>query len=165
MPLGRIRTVSEIELKFGLTDDAASAVDVALRERGATSEEIESRYWDSADHRLAQASLSLRLRRTAEGWEQTVKAAGPSPAERLEETVARPGDWGERAPAPEVWLHAGTEAGALLDAMLTRRGGKMVPLQLVHTSFVRRSTLRVEARGADLEVSLDRGTIEAGARS
>jgi triphosphatase len=157
--------MSEIELKFGLTDDAAAAVDAALRARGATSEEIESRYWDSVDRRLAKASLSLRLRRVADGWEQTVKAAGPSPAERLEETVARPGDWSGLAPTPEIWLHAGSEAGALLDATLTKRGGKLVPLELVHTTIVRRSTLRVEAPGADLEVSLDRGTIQAGERS
>ena len=162
---GRIPPMSEIELKFGLTEAAAATVDAVLRERGARSEELESRYWDSADRRLAHASLSLRLRRVSDGWEQTVKAAGPSPAERLEETVARPGDWGELAPTPEIWLHAGSEAGALVDAMLTKRGGKLVPLELVHTTVVRRSTLGAEARGADLEVSLDRGTIRAGERS
>jgi inorganic triphosphatase YgiF len=157
--------MSEIELKFGLTDDAAAAVDAALRERGATVEEIESRYWDSADRRLARASLSLRLRRARDGWEQTVKAAGPSPAERLEETVPRPGEWRGLAPTPEVWLHAGSEAGALLDAALTKRGGKTVPLELAHTTIVRRSALHVAAQGTDLEVSLDRGAIEAGDRS
>ncbi len=109
-----------------------------LRARGATIEEIESRYWDSADRRLARAALALRLRRTAEGWEQTVKADGPSPAERLEETVARPGAWNEGAPTPEIWLHAGSEAGALLDAALTKRGGRLVPLELVHVTSVRR---------------------------
>jgi inorganic triphosphatase YgiF len=78
---------------------------------------------------------------------------------------SRAQEWGERAPTPEIWLHAGSEAGALLDATLTKRGGKLVPLELVHTTVVRRCTLRAEARGADLEVSLDRGTIQAGERS
>ena len=157
--------MSEIELKFGLTDGAAAAVDEALRARGATIEEIESRYWDSADRRLAHASLALRLRRTAQGWEQTVKADGPSPAERLEETVLRPGERDELAPMPEIWLHAGSEAGALLDAVLTKRGGKLVPLELVHATSVGRRVLRAESPGAEIEIALDRGSIEAGERS
>jgi len=157
--------MGEIELKFGLTDAAAAAVGAALRERGATTEEIESRYWDSADRRLSQAALSLRLRRTAGGWQQTVKAPGRSPAERLEETVARPGDWSELAPTPELWLHAGSAAGALLDAALARRGGKAAALEFVHATILCRSSIRIEISGADLEVALDRGTVAAGERS
>ena len=158
------RRMPEIELKFGLTEAAAAAVASALRARDATTEAIESRYWDSADRRLARAALSLRLRRTTGGWEQTVKAAGASPAERLEETVARPGDWDE-APIPELWLHAGSAAGRLLDAALAKGAGKAAPLALVHTTVLRRSTVRVGIDGADLEVALDRGSVRAGERS
>lgn len=161
---GTMSAMSEIELKFGLTDGAGAAVDEALRARGATIEKIESRYWDSADHRLAHAALSLRLRRTADGWEQTVKADGPSPAERLEETVARPGEWNELAPTPEIWLHAGSEAGALLDAALTRRG-RLVPVEPVHITSVSRCAVRADSPGATLEIALDRGSIRAGERS
>ena len=157
--------MGEIELKFGLTGAAAAAVDAALRERGATTDEIESRYWDSADRRLAKAAMSLRLRRSAAGWEQTVKAAGSSPGERLEETVARVEDASGRAPTPELWLHAGGEAGALLDRALPTRSVETAPLELVHTTVLRRSALRIEVAGTDLEVVLDRGTVEAGERS
>ncbi|MGZ8356041.1 MAG: CYTH and CHAD domain-containing protein [Telluria sp.] len=155
----------EIELKFGLTEPAAVAVDAALRRRGATTAEIGSRYWDSADRRLARAALSLRLRRTADGWEQTVKCAAESPVDRLEETVPRPGDWSEAGPTPELWLHAGSGAGALLDDALAKRGGRVAPLELVHTTRVRRSALSVEISGAELEIALDRGVVEAAGRS
>ncbi|HEX4235158.1 MAG TPA: CHAD domain-containing protein [Caldimonas sp.] len=157
--------MQEIELKFGLADDAAAAVDAALRARGATTAVLESRYWDSADRRLARAGLSLRLRRSAAGWEQTVKAAGKNPAERLEETVPRPGSWSGDAPAPELGLHAGSTAGLLLDAALVAGGRPPVALALVHTTAVRRCALTIETLGAELEVSLDRGLILAGDRS
>jgi inorganic triphosphatase YgiF len=54
--------MSEIELKFGVPDDALPAIERALRRLGARPRPIESHYWDSADRRLAQAGLSLRLR-------------------------------------------------------------------------------------------------------
>ncbi|HEY2558660.1 MAG TPA: CHAD domain-containing protein [Caldimonas sp.] len=157
--------MEEVELKFGLTDAAAAAVDAALRARGAKTAVLESRYWDSADRRLARAGLSLRLRRSAAGWEQTVKAAGRSPAERLEETVPRPGHWSGDAPAPEVELHTGSAAGPLLDAALAGGGRSPAALELVHTTAVRRCSLTIETLGAELEVALDRGLVLAGDRS
>jgi triphosphatase len=157
--------MSEIELKFGVAEEAADAIDKALRQLGARSQAIGSRYWDSADRRLARAGLSLRLRKSAGRWEQTLKAVGPSPAERLEETVPRPGRWNAEGPPPELWLHAGTAAGTLLDSALARRHGRAPALERVHASLIRRRAARIEARGAEVEVAFDRGAIVAGERS
>jgi inorganic triphosphatase YgiF len=157
--------MQEIELKFGLSEEAAAAVEATLRARGAQTDAIESHYWDSADRRLARAGMSLRLRRTGAAWEQTVKAAGALPVDRLEETVPRGGDAGASAPAPEPALHGGSAAGSLLDAALAKRGGGSVALVPVYTSAVRRAALRIEALGAELELALDRGVVRAGDRS
>jgi inorganic triphosphatase YgiF len=156
--------MQEIELKFGLTEASAVAVEASLRALGATTAVLESHYWDSADRRLARAGLSLRLRRSDGAWEQTVKAGGASPAERLEETVHLAPKPGGDAPQPELSLHAGSAAGAMLDAAWAKRG-RTPAIERVHTSRVRRTALRVEVRDAELEVALDRGTVAAGERS
>ena len=157
--------MSEVEFKFGIPQDALTAVESALRRVGAHSRSIESHYWDSADRRLAKAGLSLRLRKSAGVWEQTVKGPGTSPVERLEETVARPGRWDAGGPTPELWMFAGTRAGKAVDAALARRRGRLPPLVRVHVSLVGRLAARIEPSGADIEIALDRGTIVAGERT
>ena len=154
--------MSEIELKFGIAATSVSDIDRAMIGRGARSVRIESRYWDSRDLRLAGANLSLRLRKSRGRWEQTVKAAGSNPAERLEETVPCRRVPADDAPSPDLSLHAGTCAGRLLDAAL---GKPAAPLELVHTTRVRRRVLVVELNGSEIEVAFDRGQIEAGGRS
>jgi triphosphatase len=160
-----MQPMQEIELKFGLTEDAAAAVEATLRARGAQTLAIESQYWDSADRRLASAGLSLRLRRSGSAWEQTVKAGGATPIDRLEDTVPREHDAGSETPLPDLALHASSAAGPLLDAALAPDGGDAAALEPVHRSAVRRSALVIEALGAELEVALDRGVVRAGDRS
>ena len=157
--------MSEIELKFGVPAESLAAVESALRRLGARSRPIESHYWDSADRRLAKAGLSLRLRKSAGRWEQTVKAAGASPLESLEETVSRPGRWDAGGPPPELWMFAGTEAGRLVDAALARRHGHAPALERVHSSLIGRRAARIEVGGADIEIALDHGALVAGDRS
>ena len=157
--------MSEIELKFGVPEEAVVAIERALRRRGGRARAIESHYWDSADRRLAKAGMSLRLRKSGGRWEQTVKAAGPSPAERLEETVPRPGRWGADGPPPDLALHAGTPAKAVLVAALAPRRGIVTPLVPVYVSVIKRLALEIDSNGTRIEVALDRGTIRAGDRS
>jgi inorganic triphosphatase YgiF len=157
--------VSETELKFGLSETAAVAVDATLRRVGRRAVPITSHYWDTADRRLAHAGLSLRLRHAKGRWEQTVKGAGAGPVERLEQTVPRPGEWSENGPSPELGYYAGSEAGALLDAALSRRRGRVPALEPQYTSIVVRRAVPVVVAGADIEVAVDRGVVRAGARS
>ncbi|MEO8836224.1 MAG: CHAD domain-containing protein [Caldimonas sp.] len=157
--------MSEIELKFGVPDGAAPAVDRALRQLGARSQTIESRYWDTVDARLAAAHLALRLRKSGGRWEQTLKGPGPNAVERLEETVPRRGAWDKEGPDTDLSLHVGSEGGALLQAALTPHGAGPAPLLLVHRSVVRRRALEVIAAGGTVEIAFDRGVIEAGGAS
>jgi len=157
--------MSEIELKFGVPEEAVVAIERALRRHGGRARAIESHYWDSADRRLAKAGVSLRLRKSGGRWEQTVKAAGPSPAERLEETAPRPGRWGPDGPPPDLALHVGTSAEAVVNAALAPRPGVVSPLAPVYTSVIRRLALEIDVHGARIEVAFDRGAIHAGERS
>jgi inorganic triphosphatase YgiF len=156
--------MSETELKFGIVATSVPDIDRAMIRHGARLIGIESRYWDTPDLRLARAGLSLRLRKSRGRWEQTVKAAGPSPAERLEETVSRPAAVAGAEPQPDLSLHAGTRAGRLLARALD--GSKdAAALELVHTTRVRRRLLVVALHGSEIEVAFDRGQVEAGGRS
>ena len=156
--------MSEIELKFGVDAKRTVAIDAALRRLASRRVSIESRYFDSDDFCLARAGLSLRLRRTGRLWEQTLKARTSSVAERLEETVPRPGRWGKDGPVLTPELHDGTAAGKLLRAA---RGHSKTPsvLRLICTSDIVRRSVEVAAGDARVEVAFDRGVIRTGADS
>jgi inorganic triphosphatase YgiF len=153
----------EIELKFGLTEAAATTVGATLAARGAETLALESHYFDTADRRLARAGIALRLRRTGSAWEQTVKAEGKTPVERLEETVTFEPAGGGRTPSPDLMLHVGSAAAPLLERALG--DAAPTPLEAVFMTAVRRAALRIETHGAELEVALDRGVVRAGERS
>jgi len=114
----------EIELKFGLTEAAATTVGATLAARGAETFALESHYFDTADRRLARAGIALRLRRTGSAWEQTVKAEGKTPVERLEETVSFEPAGGGRTPSPDLMLHVGSAAAPHLATLRRRRSSR-----------------------------------------
>ena len=155
--------MSEIELKFGVPPARAGTIDAALRRAHARREAIESRYFDTPDHRLAEAGLSLRLRRSAGLWEQTLKAPAASLGERLEETVLRPGRWGPGGPPVDLALHDSTTAGKRLRQVLQQDGRAEVGLEPVHVCTVTRRSIEIDAHGGRVEVAYDRGEIHAGA--
>lgn len=155
--------MSEIELKFGIAATSIPDIERAMIRHGARSIGIESRYWDTPDLCLAGADLSLRLRKSRGRWEQTVKAAGSSPAERLEETVPGPVAAAGNEPQPDLSLHAGTRAGHLLGRAL-EGSENATSLELIHTTRVRRRLLIVALHGSEIEVAFDRGQVEAGGR-
>ena len=155
--------MSEIELKFGLTEAAATTVGATLAARGAETIALESHYFDTADRRLAGAGIALRLRRSGSAWEQTVKAEGKTPVDRLEETVTFEPPAGGRTPVPDLALHAGSAAAPLLERALG--DAVQTSLEPMFMTAVRRLALRIETHGAELEVALDRGVVRSGERS
>lgn len=155
--------MSEIELKFGVLPARAGAIDAALRRAGARRLTIESRYFDTGDRRLAAAALSLRLRRSAGLWEQTLKAPAEGLGERLEETVLRPGRWGDAGPPLDVSLHDGTEAGKRLRAVLAAGDPATLGRDPAHVCTVLRRSVEIDGHGGRVELALDRGEIRCGA--
>ena len=124
---------------------------------------IESRYFDTPDRRLAEAGLSLRLRRSAGLWEQTLKAPAAGLGERLEETVLRPGRWGPGGPPVDPALHDHTAAGKRLREVLEGDGRAGLGLEPAHVCTVMRRSVEIDAHGGRVEVAYDRGEINAGA--
>ena len=154
--------MTEIELKFGVPPARAGAIDAALRRAGARRLTIESRYFDTADRRLADAGLSLRLRKSGGLWEQTLKAPAEGLGERIEETALRPGRWGDAGPPVDLSLHDATAAGQRLRALLDADGPKAAALEPAHVCSVVRRSIEVDAHGGRVEVAFDRGEIRCG---
>lgn len=154
--------MSEIELKFGVPASRAGAIEAALRRAKARRLTLESRYFDTADRRLAEGALSLRLRRSSGFWEQTLKAPAKGLGERLEETVLRPGRWGSDGPPIDASLHDGTDAGSLLHEALGKDGSAAAGLEPAHASRVERRSIEIDAHGGRVEVAFDRGEVHAG---
>ena len=144
---------SEIELKFEV---AAESLAKLKRHpafaRRAGAEQLRSVYFDTADHDLRNAGLTLRVRETAGRFVQTVKTrSGSGMIERGEWEVSIPGE------RPDAGALAHTPAAEVLDWL---QGPDLEP---VFTTTVDRSVRLWGEGGVQVEVSLDRGEIRAGA--
>jgi len=157
--------MSETELKLVVDPTCSPAIDSALRGLAAKTRTIESRYFDTADRRLANASLSLRLRRSGRSWEQTLKGPGSHAAEREEETIARPGKWSPEGPAIDPVLHASTRTGRQLLTLLDAGHGATTALRSSYASVIVRRSATIGVGNARVTIAFDRGALRAGMAS
>jgi len=149
--------MEEIELKFQVPRARRAALLSALR--GAPTQRLQAAYFDSADNVLAAAGVALRIRREGRQWVQTVKASGDDGLTRPEHNVPRAG--AARAElVPDLALHAGTLAGARLDAALA--GHDPAALACRYRTDIRRRARTMRSGGALLELAFDEGSIVAG---
>jgi inorganic triphosphatase YgiF len=139
----------EIELKFSLSPETGKALSAGLFE-GVDGDELVSTYFDTPERALLKAGAALRLRKTGNGWVQTLKA-GPNAVRRFEEE--RP------------------LASAQLDPRLMSKrkfalatGGRRNDLRPVFETHVHRRARCLEREGALIEAALDEGEIIAGDR-
>ncbi|MEK1890956.1 MAG: CHAD domain-containing protein [Phyllobacterium sp.] len=114
---------------------------------------LDAVYFDTADHALHEAGLTLRVRRTGRSFTQTVKrivSTGSLSRREWETPVA--------SMTPDLGALPLEEIGAPFD--------KLDPQALVPTfaTNVRRHALMVDVPGAQIEVAFDDGKVEAGAR-
>ncbi len=146
----------EHELKFALTPSMAAEFEQrATLGLARPSARLWSRYFDTAAGDLMKASVSLRVRRTPDGFVQTIKAAGGSAFERYEwerPIFAEHPDF-DALPPPDH------PAGAL-----TRDCFELLTA-VFETDFERQVRLVRPQPGVTLELACDRGEIRAGARS
>jgi inorganic triphosphatase YgiF len=146
----------EIELKFQVPPAARDRVLRAVATAGATVTRLQAVYADTADDRLAGATMALRLRKEGRAWVQTLKGRGDGLMQRLEDEHPLPAQRGE--PALDPARHAGSAAGAQLAALLAD-GAALLP---VYRTDVRRTHRRVRSGGALIEIAFDEGHIGAG---
>ncbi len=147
----------EIELKCQVPPEKRAALARALATRTAGRVDLQARYFDTPDGRLAAAQLALRLRREGEVWVQTLKGRGDGLMQRLEDEVPRDAEDGDPPPL-DIGLHRGTAAGQALLAALA--GG--APPQVVYGTQIQRLKRVLRHRGARIELALDVGDIVAG---
>jgi triphosphatase len=143
----------EIELKLELTPDAADRVEAsALLPGDPARAELRAIYFDTPDHRLAKAGLSLRIRRSDGKRIQTIKAG--------------------RAGAAGLFARSEWERGVkndrpvLDDSMPVRMalGEKADATAPVFQVLVERSSWIIREGNTEIELVLDRGEVLAGDR-
>jgi inorganic triphosphatase YgiF len=148
----------EREIKLALPPGQADAADRFFAGMaGAPGRDIPlvNIYFDTAALALAKAKIALRLRKTPEGWLQTLKAAGTA-----EGGMHSRHEW-ETAVAGEA-LEFEALAAVCDDALALAalRAAARELGERFRTSFTRR-LWRVEFDGARIEAAIDRGEVTA----
>jgi inorganic triphosphatase YgiF len=148
----------EIELKFQVPPAARERVRRAVATSSAAVTRLQAVYADTADDRLANEAMALRLRKEGRVWVQTLKGRGDGLMQRLEDEHRLPPQRGE--PALDPLRHAGSAAGERLQALLAD-GAELRP---VYRTDVRRTHRLVRSGGALIEIAFDEGHISADKR-
>lgn len=156
---GSIPAHHEIELKLEADPDVIRRLRrarpvTALAEGPSHTATLESVYFDSADLSLARKGIALRIRKTAQGFEQTVKRAaeGDGPiTDRFEWTAILP------EPLPNPALIPDEAAARRVQKLMAK--GALVP---VYKTVVRRTARMLKLPdGALIEIAFDSGVIAA----
>lgn len=149
----------ELELKLELSKSDVERLSGELPEDELgigppTRKELRSIYFDTPEHDLHAAGISLWLRRQNGGWLQTVKTdehvdGGISKPIELEATVDRD--------EPDL--------GKIADKKIKRAVQKVATgktLKPVFETVVQRTTRSIKAQGSDIELVVDEGEVRAG---
>lgn len=160
--LSQDRHMSDIELKFVVSEDASRTVWQRARllgycERTPKGRSLRSVYFDTKDNALHKAGISLRVRRSGRQWIQSVKRRSTSKGEfsrwqEVENPVA-----GEA-----IALDAIADEGLRREIVGRMRGG---PLVAVCETRIRRTAGEIRSgNGTRAEMAVDTGEIAAGER-
>jgi inorganic triphosphatase YgiF len=145
----------ETELKLAVRGADLPALRRRLAAYGrGRRREVDSVYYDTPEALLAREHVALRVRRDGRRWVQTVKAG------RSSAPLASRHEW--EAPAPGGRLQRDAIDATPLGALL-RQAGDAPLAPVFRTRFVR-TTWDVRHAGAEIEIALDTGAIEAGDR-
>jgi inorganic triphosphatase YgiF len=142
----------EVELKLDLTRDAAATlVGSALLSGKSSSAKLESLYFDTPDHMLAAAGMTLRIRRKGRTRIQTVKSDRGDATGLLVRN-----EWERKVEHDTPVLDETTPIRALLDG----RSNELAPQFAVR---VERRTWNLVHGAGKIELVIDRGEAVAGA--
>ena len=148
----------EIELKLEVPANGLSRLGRSRLLKGATRKpaSLVSVYFDTDKLKLRDKGLSLRVRRIGATHVQTIKQEGGQAAPFL----ARD-EWEREIPGRQPDLEAAQDTA--LEPLLSkklRRG-----LKPVFKTLVRRTVYPVRSDGSEIELTIDRGRVEAGRQS
>lgn len=150
--------MTEIEIKFQVPTPRRAAVARAVATATARRVRLRAQYFDTADRRLTQAGLALRVRKEGRRWVQTLKGAGDGIWRRLEHELVLtlpPGAMPIANPA----LHDGHPAGEALRQALG--DGELLP---TYGTDVMRTQRLLRAPGCLVELAFDLGALTADGR-
>jgi triphosphatase len=119
-----------------------------------TRKKLRSVYFDTPEHDLHAAGISLRLRRHNGGWLQTVKAE-----QHVEDGVSNPIELEARVDREEPDL------AKIADKKIKRavqKAAKGTTLKPVFETTVQRTTRTIKAQGSEIELAVDAGEVRAG---
>lgn len=152
---------NEIELKLAVDPAALARLKRLPLLRGhrsgrARNKVLRSVYYDTPDHRLAAAGITVRLRHDASGTVQTVKTAG----NRASGLFARQ-EWecGVTGDSPDTPHLRATGLAPLTDADV------LAALAPVFATHIRRTLHDLNGDGWRIELAMDVGEVRAGDRS
>ena len=163
-PVHRVIPMSpprEIELKLDVPIHSLPRLTASSLLRGAAASSrkpvsLASVYYDTKTLKLRRKRLSLRVRRVGRRYVQTIKQEGDATAalfarnEREHET---------RAAEPDLDVAGETALAPLLSKKLRRR------LKPMFETNVRRKVFQIRHGDSEVELGIDKGTIDAGRKS
>lgn len=150
---GKIIMAQEIELKLEVAGKDADAIEASgLLVANHETIRQHSIYFDTPDHQLSKAGLSLRIRRSGERRIQTVKAVGTSAAGLFARS-----EWEIPVRDDTPTLNDATPVQAVL-------GDTIKAISPAFEVEVQRRVWRMSESGATIELVLDRGNAIAGDR-
>ena len=145
--------MTEIELKLDVSESSADAICASkLLQGDPINTEMFAVYFDTPDHALARANLSLRIRRAGDVRTQTVKATGPSGVGLFVRS-----EWEQLVDGSAPVLDETTPVQALL-------GQGTWEIQPIFNVDVERRTWDLQENGSTIELALDRGQVLTGGR-
>ena len=144
----------EIELKLELDPADRLRLQRAMPPQAVKSERrrLVSTYFDTPDGAVRRAGYELLVRRHGKRRTQTVSAAGGSPA-----GLGSRGEWERDLPGDSPLLDGAGDP--LLPAIGAAAAGRLAP---VFVCAIDRATWQVQVAEADVQISLDSGSIQAG---
>ncbi|AOA59007.1 CYTH domain-containing protein [Acinetobacter larvae] len=147
----------EVELKFQIAESRRNALVKALDPKKANLIQLQAKYFDTPDRRLAQHAIALRQRREDHVWIQTLKAQGANHLERIEHNMALGAS--EHAPALDLTVY--TQHPEIALRLQHALADQTEQLQLQFETDIERLQRVVEFEDALIEISLDRGEIRS----
>jgi inorganic triphosphatase YgiF len=157
----RSAAAEELELKLELTPPEMQRIGAHPTLEGLTVGKPETRtlrslYFDTPDHQLRAQGISLRLRSSEDrGWIQTVKAGNGA------EGVFQRTEFETELADPEPDLKAISDRRVRRKIAQASTRSSLEPL---FETLITRTTRRLHADDAELELALDEGVIRAGQR-
>lgn len=160
--------MNEFELKFEVSPTSLKSIKSKLLHAKATKQRMRAHYFDTADFRLAEHGISIRVRLEDKQWVQTAKGKTNRISERLEDNVVLKEQPENRVPDFNLALHAGTPVGMAIAKILNLYGNLKLntkanetypELIQIYATDVQRTAMLVEETDCIVEIALDQGRV------